>query len=140
MKLFDFWKDRDFGEDLYFTLGQFNNFNILDAEIHISEYWSWNPRMRLTLGFLCGKVFSVDFSIWSFSFSMDLISYEYPYNLSHTREWETFLYPYGMIIRNGDIKDDASNTLDVNQRRFISQKKHMMKFKKDFPNHQTPNQ
>jgi hypothetical protein len=86
MKLFDFWKDRDFGEDLYFTLGQFNNFNILDAEIHISEYWSCNPRMRLTLGFLCGKVFSVDFSIWSFSFSMDFISYEYPYNLSHTRE------------------------------------------------------
>ena len=86
MKLFDFWKDRDFGEDFYFTLGQFKNFNILDAEIHISEYWSWNPRMRLTLGFLCGKVFSVDFSIWSFSLSMDFIYYEYPYNLSHTRE------------------------------------------------------
>ena len=86
MKLFDFWKDRDFGEDLYFTLGQFNNFNILDAEIHISEYWSCNPRMRLTFEVLCGSIFSIDFNIWSFSFSMDFISYEYPYNLSHTRE------------------------------------------------------
>ena len=86
MKLFDFYKDRDFGEDFYFTIGQFNNFNILDAEIHISEYWSCNPRMRLTFEVLCGSIFSIDFNIWSFSFSMDLISYEYPYNLSHTRE------------------------------------------------------
>jgi hypothetical protein len=86
MRMFDFWKDRDFGEDIYLTIGQFENFNILDAELHTSEYFSWNPRMRLTLGFLCGKVFSVDFSIWSFSFSIDLISYEAPYNLAHTRE------------------------------------------------------
>jgi hypothetical protein len=86
MKLFDYYTDYDYGWDGYITLGQFNNFNILDVELHTTEYWSWNPRMRLTLGFLCGKVFSVDFSIWSFSFSIDLISYEAPYNLAHTRE------------------------------------------------------
>jgi hypothetical protein len=86
MKLFDFYGDVDFGYDAYITIGQFENFNILDAELHTSEYFSWNPRMRLTLGFLCGKVFSVDFSIWSFSFGIDLISYEAPYNLAHTRE------------------------------------------------------
>ena len=86
MKLFDYFVDYDFGHDLYFTIGQFKNFNILDAEIHTSEYWSWNPRMRLTFGVLCGKVISMDFNIWSFSISLDLISYEYPYNLAHTRE------------------------------------------------------
>jgi hypothetical protein len=86
MKLLDYYYDYDFGHSVYFTLGQFNIFNLIDAEIHTSEYFSWNPRMRLTLGFLCGKVFSVDFSIWSFSFSIDLISYEAPYNLAHTRE------------------------------------------------------
>jgi hypothetical protein len=86
VKLFDVYTDYDYGWDGHFTIGQFKNFNLIDAEIHSSEYWSWNPRMRLTLGFLCGKVFSVDFSIWSFSFSIDLISYEAPYNLAHTRE------------------------------------------------------
>ena len=86
MRIFDFYKDRDFGEDFYFTIGQFERFNILDASFHTSEYWSWNPRMRLTFGVLCGNLFSIDFNIWSFSFSMDFISYQYPYNLSHTRE------------------------------------------------------
>lgn len=86
MKLFDFYKAYDYGEDFYFTIGQFKNFNILDVEIHTSEYWSWNPRMRLTFGVLCDNLFSIDFNIWSFSFSMNFISYHYPYNLSHTRE------------------------------------------------------
>ena len=86
MKLFDHYYDYDFGHSSYFTIGQFKNFNILDVEIHTSEYWSWNPRMRLTFGVLCGNLFSIDFNIWSFSFSMDFISYQYPYNLSHTRE------------------------------------------------------
>ena len=85
-KLFDFFTQYDYGEDFYFTIGQFENFNILDVEIHTSEYWSWNPRIRLTFGVLCGNLFSIDFNIWSFSFSMNFISYHYPYNLSHTRE------------------------------------------------------
>ena len=86
MKLFDFYTDYDYGRDAYATIGQFKNFNVLDVEIHISEYWSWDPCMRLTLGFLCGSIFSIDFNIWSFSFSMEFISYGAPYNLSHTRE------------------------------------------------------
>jgi hypothetical protein len=86
MKIFDFFTQYDDGREIYFTIGQFKNFNILDVEISTSGYWSWNPRMRLTFGVLCGNLFSIDFNIWSFSFSMDFISYEYPYNLSHTRE------------------------------------------------------
>ena len=86
MKLFDFYTDYDYGRDAYATIGQFKRFNVLDVEIHISEYWSWDPRMRLTLGFLCGSIFSIDFNIWSFSFSMEFISYRSPFNLSHTRE------------------------------------------------------
>jgi hypothetical protein len=86
VKLFETFYDYDYGNDLYATIGQFENFNILDVEIHTSEYWSWNPRMRLTFEVLCGSILSINFSIWSFSFDMDFISYQYPYNLSHTRE------------------------------------------------------
>jgi len=86
MKLFDYYIDYDFGHDLYFTLGQFENFNIIDFEIHTSEYWSWEPNIRLTLELFTGKVFSVKLSAWSFSFDFDFISYKHPYNLSHTRE------------------------------------------------------
>jgi hypothetical protein len=86
MKLFDFWRDYDFGEDIYFTIGQFNNFNILDAEIHSSEGWSWKPDIRLTFEILSGTLFTIRFSAWSFSFSMSLVPYRYQFNLSHTRE------------------------------------------------------
>ena len=85
MKLFDFWKDRDFGWDIYLTIGQFKNFNILDAEIHSSEYWSWEPNIRLTFEVLAGTIFTIRFSIWSFSFDLNFISYRYQFNLSHTR-------------------------------------------------------
>jgi hypothetical protein len=86
VKFFDFWKDRDFGEDFYFTIGQFKNFNILDVELHTSEYWSWEPDIRLTFEVLAGTLFTIRFSAWSLSFDLDLISYRYPFNLSHTRE------------------------------------------------------
>lgn len=86
MKLFDSYYDYDFGHDLYFTIGQFKNFNILDCEIHTSEYWSWEPNIRLTFEVFAGTVFTIKFSAWSFSFDLDLISYRYPHNLSHTRE------------------------------------------------------
>jgi len=85
MKLFDFWKDRDFGWDIYLTIGQFKNFNILDAEIHSSEYWSWEPNIRLTFEVLAGTIFTIRFSAWSFSFDLNFISYRYQFNLSHTR-------------------------------------------------------
>ena len=86
MKMFDFWKDRDYGWDGYFTIGQFDNFNILDAELHTSEYWSWEPNIRLTFEVLAGTLFTIRFSAWSFSFDLNFISYRCPYNLSHTRE------------------------------------------------------
>ena len=86
MKLFDFYKDYDYGHDLYITIGQFNNFNLIDAEIHTSEYWSWEPNIRLSFEFLAGTLFTIKFSAWSFSFDLDFISYRYPFNLSHTRE------------------------------------------------------
>ena len=86
VKLFDYFYSYDFGHDAYLTIGQFKNLNIIDAETHISEYWDWSPDIHLTLGFLCGKVFSLDLQIWSFSISLDFISYRHPFNLSHTRE------------------------------------------------------
>ena len=86
MKIFDAYYDFDFGHDAYFTIGQFNNFNLLDAEVHTSEYWTFEPNIRLTLSVFDGTVFTIRFSAWSVSFDLDFISYRSPFNLSHTRE------------------------------------------------------
>ncbi len=86
IRLFDKFYNYDYGHSAYFTIGQFENFNILDAEFHTSEYWSWSPDIRLTLEILAGTLLTVKFSVWSFSFDLDLISYRSPFNLSHTRE------------------------------------------------------
>ena len=85
MKLFDYYYDYDYGHDLYAIIGQFENFNVLDTTIHLSEYWSWEPNIRLTFSVFDGKVFSLDMHMWSFSFSMDFISYRCPMDLSHTK-------------------------------------------------------
>jgi hypothetical protein len=86
VRIFDFYKDYDYGEDFYFTIGQFKRFNVLDVEIHTSEYWSWEPDIRFALGILAGALFTIKFSAWSFSFDLEFISYRSPFNLSHTRE------------------------------------------------------
>lgn len=86
MKWFDYYKEWDYGFSGYFTLGQFNIFNILDASFHTSEYFSWEPNIRLTFGVLNGTVLTIRFSAWSFSFDLDFISYRCPFNLEHTRE------------------------------------------------------
>ena len=86
MKFFDYYIDYDYGQDIYFTAGQFENFNVLDVEIHTTEYWSWEPDIRFALGILAGALFTMHFSAWSFSFSLAFIPYRYSSNLSHTRE------------------------------------------------------
>jgi hypothetical protein len=86
MRLFDFYTTVDYGRDTYLTLGQFENFNIIDAEFHTTDYWDWEPNIRLTFEVFAGKIFSIKFSAWSFSFDLEFISYRSPFNLSHTRE------------------------------------------------------
>jgi hypothetical protein len=86
MKLFDYYYDYDFGWDIYASIGQFENFNLLDTTIHTSEYLSWEPNIRLTLSIFDGTLFTIRFSAWSVSFDLDFISYRAPFNLSHTRE------------------------------------------------------
>lgn len=86
MKFFDYYVEYDYGQDIYLTIGQFESFNVLDVEIHTSEYWSWEPSICLDLGILAGALFTMNFSAWSFSFSLTFIPYRYPSNLSHTRE------------------------------------------------------
>jgi hypothetical protein len=86
MRLFDAHTEWDFGRDTYLTLGQFENFNIIDAEFHSSSYWDWSPNIRLTLSVFNGSIFSFGIEVLSFSFSMSLVPYKYPMNLSHTRE------------------------------------------------------
>jgi hypothetical protein len=86
VKLFDYYYDYDYGHDLYATIGQFENFNLLDASIHTSEYWTWEPNIRLTLSVFDGSIFSFGIEVLSFSFSMSFIPYRYAMDLSHTRE------------------------------------------------------
>jgi hypothetical protein len=85
MKLFDFYTEWDYGRDVYLTLGQFNNFNILDAQFHSSCYWDWEPNLELTLSIFNGSIFSLEIRFLSFSFSMSLIPYRCAMNLSHIR-------------------------------------------------------
>ena len=86
VKLFDYYYDYDYGHDLYATIGQFENFNLLDATIHTSEYWTWEPNIQLSMSVFGGNVFSFGIEVLSFSLCMSFISYRYPMNLSHTRE------------------------------------------------------
>ena len=86
VKLFDKYYDYDFGHDLYFTIGQFENLNIIDASFHTTDYWDWSPNIRLTLSVFDGSIFSFGIEVLSFSLSMSFIPYRYPMNLSHTRE------------------------------------------------------
>jgi len=86
MRLIDFHTQWDYGRDAYLTLGQFKNFNILDASFHSSCYWDWEPNLELTLSVFDGSVFSFGIRFLSFSLSMSFIPYRYAMNLSHTRE------------------------------------------------------
>jgi hypothetical protein len=86
VKLFDYFVDYDFGWDIYAIIGQFENFNLLDTTIHTSEYWTWEPNIRLTLSVFDGSMFSLSIELLSFFLSMSFIPYRYPMNLSHTRE------------------------------------------------------
>jgi hypothetical protein len=86
MKLFDYFVDYDFGWDIYATIGQFENFNVLDTIIHTSEYWTWEPNIQLSMSVFGGSVFSFGIEVLSFSLYMSFIPYRFPMNLSHTRE------------------------------------------------------
>jgi hypothetical protein len=86
VKIFDAYTEWDYGRSAYLTIGQFENFNLLDTTIHTSEYWNWEPNIHLTLSVFDGSIFSFGIEVLSFSFSMSLIPYRYAMDLSHTRE------------------------------------------------------
>jgi hypothetical protein len=86
MKLLDYYYDYDYGHDLYLILGQTRWFNLFDITIHTTEFWSWEPNIKLTAALFDGKVFSFELSIFYCSFYFDFMSYRSPMDLSHTRE------------------------------------------------------
>jgi hypothetical protein len=86
MKLFDWYYCYDFGHDLYATIGQFENFNLLDAVFHTTDYWDWEPNIRVSLSVFSGSVVSFSIEILSFSLSMSFIPYRCPMNLFYIRE------------------------------------------------------
>jgi hypothetical protein len=86
MRLFDYYYDYDFGYDFYAIIGNSPRLNLLQLELHITEFWSWEPDIRLTFEFLAGKVFGMRLTLWSMSLDVDILNYRYPMDLNHTRE------------------------------------------------------
>jgi hypothetical protein len=86
VKLFDYFVDYDYGIDAYLTIGQFENFNVLDTTIHTCEYWNWEPNIQLSMSVFSGSVFSFGIEVLSLSLCMSFIPYRFPMNLSHTSE------------------------------------------------------
>lgn len=95
MKLFDYYYDFDFGHDLHFIIGNSPKLNLLQLELHFTEYWSWEPNIRLTFELFAGKVFGMRLTLWSMSLDIDILNYRwwrssahwrYPMDLNHTRE------------------------------------------------------
>jgi hypothetical protein len=86
MKIFDFFHQEDYGQEIYLTIGQFENFNLLDASFFSTDYWNWEPNIRLTLSVFDGSIVSFGIEVLSFSLCMSFIPYRFPMNLSHTRE------------------------------------------------------
>ena len=86
MKLFDFLTQYDYGREIYFIIGNSPELNLLQLELHITEFWSWEPDIRLTFEFLAGKVFGMRLTLWSVSLDVDILNYRYPMDLNHTRE------------------------------------------------------
>ena len=86
LKLLDYYYGYDYGHDFYTIIGQFNKFNLFDATIHTTEYWSWEPNLQLTLSLFDGRVFSLNFSILSLTVYMNFLSYRCPMDLTHTRK------------------------------------------------------
>ena len=86
MKLFDFFTQYDYGREIYFIIGNSPRLNLLQFELHFTEYWSWIPNIRLTFELFSGKVFGMRLSVWSVSLYIDILHYRFPMNLNHTRE------------------------------------------------------
>ena len=86
MKLFAFYGDRDYGYDFYAIIGNSPRLNLLQFELHFTEYWSWEPDIRLTFELFAGKVFGMRLTLWSMSLDVDILNYRYPMDLNHTRE------------------------------------------------------
>jgi len=87
MKMFDFFTQYDYGREIYFIIGNSPELNLFQLELNITEYFSWEPDIRLTFELFSGKVFGMRLSLWSVSLDVDILQYRYPMDLTHTREW-----------------------------------------------------
>jgi len=86
VKIFDFFTQYDYGREIYFIIGNSPGLNLLQLELHTTEYWSWEPNIRLTFELFSGKLFGMRLSLWSVSLDVDILHYRYPMDLTHTRE------------------------------------------------------
>lgn len=86
IRLFDFYKEWDYGWDVYLILGQFKKFNLFDVTFHQSMYMDWEPNVSLGISLFSGSVFSFRIEIYSLTFYCNFISYRCPSDLSYTRQ------------------------------------------------------
>jgi hypothetical protein len=86
MKLFDFFTQYDYGREIYLIIGNSPRLNLFQLELHTTEYFSWEPNIRLTFELFSGKVFGIRLTLWSVSLYIDILHYRFPMDLNHTRE------------------------------------------------------
>ena len=86
IRLFDCYKEWDYGWDVYLILGQFKKFNLFDVTFHQSMYMDWEPNVSLEISLFSGSVFSFRIEIYSLIFYCNFITYRCPSDLSYTRQ------------------------------------------------------
>jgi hypothetical protein len=86
IRLFDFYREWDYGWDLYLILGQFKKFNLFETSFHQSMHMDFEPNVSLGVSLFSGSVFSFRIEIYSLIFSCHFIAYRFFTDLSHTRE------------------------------------------------------
>jgi hypothetical protein len=86
MKIFNQYYSYDYGHDAYFIIVNSPRLNLLQVELHTTEYWSWEPDIRLTFEMFSGKVLGIRLILWSVALAVDILNYRYPMDLTHIRE------------------------------------------------------
>lgn len=85
IRLFDFYREWDYGWDADLILGQFKKFNLFEATFRQSIYMEWEPNVSLQISLFSGSVFSFEIEIYSLILYCNFIAYRCPMDLSHTR-------------------------------------------------------
>jgi hypothetical protein len=86
LKIFDYYLDYDFGHSLYFIVGQFKKFNLIEGTCFTTEWADWEPNLSLSVSVFKSSVFAFDLSIWKFYLRMSFIHYRAAMDIKFIRD------------------------------------------------------